>query len=721
MANVRASIISLLLTLAATHCLSMETKQLPYITSPISPGNAEFDGISMDPDGWMSVGMEVQPVAAVPGQILGALLATRSAGILAGTGPDGHIYKVDRGAADLLFDTPDELVLSLASDGQITLAGTSPSGRIYRLDKRGESECLLDSGKNYVWSLACLGNGQWLAGTGPDGTVLLFNQKGQILESLSLPVHHVLDVQVANGNIWLATSTPGRVYTWSPGAGAPEVKLDVPGMEIHSLVLGDHGDAYVAASTQRVTDMLREGGISIAETPGQPPAPNSDQSLAQSAALESIYRIDRNGVVYPLWNSQELLIDDMIWNDGRLLVACGERGRILALDPRGDISLIAGPIAQPVVTLVSTEDGIVMGVATPQQLLRLNRKRAEQGRIQTPVFDAGTYAQWGLITWEGEMNPAAIGLRTRSGHTQDATDSTWSAWITGESGPDGWRVNSPAARFLQVEIILKVKNMHTPPRIRAISVAARPVNRPPQIVNVIVYPQKNGAFEPRQPSSMRTFYQQLATGVRIEYNIDDSEARTPELQGRWILIRGLRTVSTRAEDPDQDEMRYSFRIRKSSASEWQTIAEHLKDPFFTFDTTPYPDGTYVIQTTVNDSPSNALGHFAEVSRQSAEFIIDNSPPRIEIAKKPSPGEPARAHKKAKVNVQDQLSPLAQVDVSWDGETWWIISPEDGLFDGRGESFIIDPDLVPPTKLPRNNLFLRARDENWNVTTIELPL
>ena len=63
-------------------------------------------------------------------------------------------------------------VLSLASDGDGLLAGTGPDGVIYRVGAKGDTSVMARTGERYVWGLAPGARGVWYAATGTRGRLL---------------------------------------------------------------------------------------------------------------------------------------------------------------------------------------------------------------------------------------------------------------------------------------------------------------------------------------------------------------------------------------------------------------------------------------------------------------------------------------------------------------------------------------------------------------------
>ena len=73
-----------------------------------------------------------------------------------------------------------------------------------------------------------------------------------------------------------------------------------------------------------------------------------------------------------------------------------------------------------------------------------------RGTYESPVFDAGSVAQWGRLRWQGENGAGKIAMRTRTGNSI-RPDATWSDWSRPHAGSDGTQIKSPNARFCNIK------------------------------------------------------------------------------------------------------------------------------------------------------------------------------------------------------------------------------------------------------------------------------
>ena len=80
--------------------------------------------------------------------------------------------------------------------------------------------------------------------------------------------------------------------------------------------------------------------------------------------------------------------------------------------------------------------------------------------------------------------------------------------------------------------------------------------------------------------------------------------------GRRAYQRGLQTFVWRAEDANDDEMRYEILYRREGETAWKSLKDDLTEAIFVWDTTSVPNGTYVVKVVASDEPSNTPGSVA---------------------------------------------------------------------------------------------------------------
>ena len=182
---------------------------------------------------------------------------------------------------------------------------------------------------------------------------------------------------------------------------------------------------------------------------------------------------------------------------------------------------------------------------------------------------------------------------------------------------------------------------------------------------------------------------------------------------------GYRTVQWKAEDPNEDTLRYHLSVRPESAEDrWYSIARDIEKSSWGFDTSVLPDGLYRVRVEAHDGESNVQGEAATAERTSGLVTIDNTSP--EVARRQG----------SRVTVRDALSPIRRVEISRNASPWVAIEPVDGLTDSREETYDLDAAVRALDSADRRAgrssdtgdaplLLLRLSDVAYNDATVPL--
>src|SRR5262249_7563340 len=160
------------------------------------------------------------------------------------TGDEGKIFKVTAdGKVSVVHTSDDSQVLSLAvaADGAV-YAGTGPTGHILRIDPRGAVKTFCDTGEGYVRALAVDPKTQHLLpGTGPKGKVLRVSPEGKASVFYATKQEHVLCLAAdAEGTLYAGTDKGGLVYRIDP-KGKAFVLYQAQQAEIRGLIVTPDG------------------------------------------------------------------------------------------------------------------------------------------------------------------------------------------------------------------------------------------------------------------------------------------------------------------------------------------------------------------------------------------------------------------------------------------------------------------------------------------------
>jgi len=266
----------------------------------------------------------------------------------------------------------------------------------------------------------------------------------------------------------------------------------------------------------------------------------------------------------------------------------------------------------------------------------------------------------------------AVAFETRSGNVSRA-QKDWSPWAKLSSD----RVTSPAARFLQyratvsgaaelydVTAAYEMKNVA--PSIEALESTPANYKFPAPV-----------AAAPPAPSALTLPALGRTTPVPAPRSTDTGTS-SPALASAKGYI-GARWLAT---DENGDTLTFKIEIRGEYETAWKPLHENLREHYYSWDSTAYPDGKYRVRVTASDAPSNTPEQALTSSRESDLFLIDNTAPEIS-------GLTAAAQA-GKIDVRfhakDALNVLDKAEFSVNGGEWKVVEPTTRLTDSEEHDY-----------------------------------
>jgi sugar lactone lactonase YvrE len=698
----------------------------------------EVENLSIDGHGRLILGPSSTPVFESNAPFLWTMVAAPDGTMYIGSGNEGQVLRVDPSGKGAVFFDAEELevhALAVAPDGGLYV-GTSPDGRIYKVDGKGTGTVFFDPEDKYIWSLAVDKAGNLFAATGDKGTVYRVAPDGKGQPFYQTKATHAISLAFdREGRLLVGTESPGRVFQVD-ATGKPFVLLDSPFNEIHSIRVDANGVIYATALSGR---QPAEDRSPVRITPEPTPAPAvpsvsteitaitiADVSVASSAgqaapprpapgtAAGALYRILPDGSSDEVWESREDAPYDIGFDaDGSLLVATGNTGKIYRLsgDPLQP-TLVTRAEAQQVTSVLRDRSGAMLyTTANPGKVLKLAATRATQGTYLSEVRDAQTVATWGAIKWQAAAaSGARVEISTRSGNTR-TPDDTWSTWSAPYPNSDGSSIASPRARYLQWRAVISAPKGESPV-LTSVTAAYLQRNLRPRVTTITIHP----------PGTV--FQKPFSTG---ELEIAGYDGELPERRltaqpppggaagtspspalGRRVYQKGLMTFVWRAEDDNNDELRYDVLYRREGETAWKALKRTVADPILVWDTTSVPNGTYLLRVVASDTAANPPGSALAGHMDSAAFDIDNAPPTIGVTGVRRDG----ARTIISFEVRDSHSAIQKAEYSVDGDRWRTIYPKDGISDSRLELF----ELVLDGEAGSRSVVIRATDALNNVSS-----
>ncbi len=699
----------------------------------------EVESLSIDGHGRLLLGPASTPVYESSAPFLWTMVTAPDGTMHVGSGNEGQVFRIDAaGKGSVFFDAEELEVHALANaPGGGLYVGTSPDGKIYRVDAKGGSSVLFDPTDKYIWSLIVDKAGTVFAATGDKGVVYRITPEGKGEPFYQTKATHAISLAFDRvGRLLVGTESPGRVFQVD-ASGKPFVLLDSPFNEIHALRVDSNGVIYAAALSGRTPTEDRPparitpeptppppvpsvsteitaisiADVSVTAAQGPTPAPRS----APGSAAGALFRILPDGVSDQVWESREDAPYDVGFEaDGSLLVATGNKGKIYRLsgDPL-QATLVTRAAAQQVTTVMRDRAGAMLySTANPGKVFRLAVARADRGTYDSEVRDAQTVATWGAIKWHSATpNGSKVEIFTRSGNTR-TPDDTWSHWSAAYSNPEGSPIASPRARYLQWRAVLSAPKGESP-LLTSVTAAYLQRNLRPRVSSITIHPPGTVFQKPFSTGELEIagydgdLPDRRLTTQSGSAGTPGSGSPSPAL-GRRVYQKGLMTFVWRADDENDDELRFDVLYRREGETAWKTLQRSLTDPILVWDTTSVPNGTYVLRVVASDATANPPGNALTGHMDSASFDIDNAPPTIAVTGVRREG----GRTLIAFEVRDEHSSVKKVEYSLDGDRWRPIYPKDGLSDSRLEQF----ELVLDGEAGSRGVVIRATDALNNVSS-----
>jgi hypothetical protein len=727
---VKLAVISALALLPAGLCCA-STSAVWEMTSFTDFVKGKFDGVSLGRDGRLSLAPKLDTLFTSEQPVIWSVASGPDGALYAATGNRGRVFRIEPGGASKLFWTADRPeVFAIAVDNKgIVYAASSPDGKIFRIENGKASE-YFDPKTKYIWSLALADDGTLYAGTGDDGRVFRITGAGKGDVYYATGQGNVTGLIIdKQGRLLAGTEPNGILYRITAkdrafvlyDSNLPEIRAVSPNADgsIYAVALGGslarkvrgvqanqtvQPDGTPSVSTS-ITVTADTGGDIKPPTPVKPPqeiapapaAPTVSTTTAVSTDTipvekSAIYRINPDNTVDTLWSSKEENVYDILpGQDGQVYFTTDASGRIYRLSRDSKLTLVAQTNEAEATRLLQWQGSMLAATGNMGKIYQLGASSV-RGTYESPVFDAGSVAQWGRLKWQGEKGAGAIAMRTRSGNSI-RPDSTWSDWSEPMIDPKATDLNnaqikSPNARFLQYEAALS----GTGATIENVSAAYLPQNNPPVVRSVTVLTTVTPvpaaqAKAGSTASAATTPYSVTVTDTGDAAPVSSTGTPTQTLSR---ATQQQLMISWQADDPDGDKLVYEVDFRGEGEREWKPLKKDLFETNLTIDGDALADGRYYFKVTASDRDANPPATAKESDLVSSAVLIDNTPPVVRIQS----AQRAGAGVDVSFDAQDSTSALRRAEYSIDAGSWTPVAPVDGILDSPSEQFRLHVDSVP---------------------------
>lgn len=627
-----------------------------------------------------------------------------------GGGTSAKLFRIGPdGKGRVLTDLDALEIHAIAVDSKDRVyAATAPDGKVYRVGANGKSEVFFDPKAKYIWAMVFDKQDNLFIATGDQGEIYRVTPDGKGKVFFKCEETHVRSMVIdPQGNVIAGTDPGGLVLRVNP-AGEGFVLYQMPKTEVTSVAVGSDGSIYAAGvgnrqattlapppppAPVRAPAALTVGGTTVQVVAPRPaPTPTALNPAAVGVRGGSeVYRIEPGGYPRRIWSSARDVVYALALDaQGRVLLGCGNRGNIYRVEsPTLYTSVLTVPATQ--ITAFETGPGGRLYAATGNvgKVYEIDAGLEAQGTIESDVFDAGLFSQWGRLSFEANLRGGGISLETRSGNL-DQPQKNWSPWSAAITTPKGSRITSPSARFVQWKATLTAAG-NLSPELNSVSVAYLPQNAEPHIDRIEITPANYKFPAPTSSSASQNLsLPGLGSGPEPAGTAAVS-AETPVTNTPAMLpAKGYLGVRWTAADPNGDSLIYKIEIRGAKETQWKLLKDRVTEKYYSWDSTAFPDGEYRVRITASDAPSNPPAQTLTGSLESDPFTIDNTPPQITGL------TATRAGGKLEVrwHAADALNDISGAEYSLDGGDWTVVAPAGGLSDSPELDYQLTLDATP---------------------------
>ena len=681
--------------------------------------------LSLRSDGMLTLAPRFTERFDTGSSYLWSLAIDAKGNVYTGGGPGAKLFRLSAKGEKKAFAELEGLqIQAISIDAKDRVyVGTSPDGKVYRVAENGKAEVFYDPKAKYIWALVFDSKGNLFVGTGDQGDIHRVTPDGKGSVFVKSDEAHVRSLTVdRSDNLIAGTDPDGLVLRVSP-LGEPFVLYQMAKKEVTAVAVAPNGAIYAAgvgtkqpasapppppAPAAAPPSVQAAGAPPTAPRPSAgPPATLSAPAAVRVTGGSDVYRIDADGNPEKVWDDSDEIVYSIAFDaKGLPLLGTGNEGYIYRLDSDALYTAILNASPTQVTALRSGPGGKVFAATgNVGKVYELGPDLERQGVIESDAFDAGVFSRWGRLSFQGEPGGGKIEIVARSGN-QGQPQKNWSAWSAPIGVSHGERLNVPPARFVQWKATLTAGGGN-PPWLNSISVAYLPKNVAPQVEQIDITPE-NYRFPPPLAAALPNPTLNLPPlGTRSRR---PSPSSTPSSSAPSMLFtKGYAGARWTAADSNGDQLIYKLEIRGTEETEWKLLQDKVRQPYWSWDSTAFPDGRYRLRVTASDSVSNSTDEALSSHLESEAFLIDNSPPHITgLTATPGPRGLVVRWKAA-----DALSTIQKAEYSIDGAEWTVAPPMSGLSDSLDLEYNL---TVQATAGREHTIAVRVSDEFANQTT-----
>ncbi len=628
-----------------------------------------------------------------------ALKALPDGSFLAGTSPAGGLYLVRGGKVSARVGLPVDSVFDLVvlDDGKTALAATGNPGRIYRVD------------------LAKFGAGGVSAGRTADAPALAGRGITLFGEASDRNLRRI--ARLTDGRIVAGSAPKGNIYLFAADGGSPYIAQENHDAEVTDLLPDAKGGYYAAVvfsggeihpvstniqvtGTTEIT--ITSTGVVPTPNPNPGPTPTPGGAVKQSENAAEIFNAPIQAERFPgrsslQWFNPEGFPETLLSRSGvafyqicrqgdLLVISGGEQGEMSGFDLTRRLSLTFAGSASAQVNEIEAVPGVpgrffaIRNNAPGFALLDFNATAPRTA--QTKRVDLGSQGRLGALRFNRvrDLAPAELSISVRTTNAANETDG-WSPWVP-MADADGWRASVPNGRYVELKLSLPPTAKPTLELDKA-SLYFLGQNHRPQLTDFrMLSPNFAIVVPPEMPAPVVTTVGQL-----IQSGDRENERHHSGFLGSQIVASpGTRVAFWTVNDPDGDNLVYTFSIRRDGDPAWTDLAVDSKDSYVEFDTLHLQEGTWFTRLVAKETAPRPEADRLTIAFETDDMVVDHTPPEIEEA------SVRREAGKVIVTIRgrDALSLLDSAEFDFNnGVHETVEQPADGILDGKEETFVLE--------------------------------
>jgi hypothetical protein len=625
-----------------------------------------------------------------------AAVAVGDGKLLVGTGFPARLYRIGEQRAELVAEFQEEQVTAVYQVGpdEIYVATVAP-GSLYRVkDKSVELVGQVEIGG--MWDLVEF-DGQLIVAAGPPASLYRLTENG-LRRWLEIPDSHIRCLEVADDTLLVGTSGKGLVFGVRPD-GALSLVADSPFTEISDLLAAPDSTVWATALVgepvrQSAPQQSSTNGKAVQATveTGTGPQDLDLPKINGSTASSELLRLTPEGAIIRVHRFASQIASALAWDGTGVLVGTGFEGEVWRFIGDGGARLATVDAVQ---ATAFSKTGNAVLVQGPAGVIWRESAPSPDASFRGPPLNLKRPAFFGRYQVRGDAKNAKIRFRSGATGKPDESWLPWSAWQPGVG-----TVPLPPSTSLQWEVSIG-SSAEGEDVVERVEVAYREVNVSPRITNVVleepgvIYlggpPPAGAVIEATNPD---------VSGIFSVLEPNGNGGPTNPRQGKKYWRVGYRTISWKAEDENEDPLRFEVQVEGENGFTLP-VKQHLRTTQLGVDVSAIPDGTYRFRIMASDGLRNP-GAPRTGQAVSRWFVVDNTPPRVEVARQKSTWL---------VTVSDTASAIGSVQMSRDGQEWQTLEPRDGILDGHDESFSF------PAQSGRHLIVVRVVDAHHNRTVV----